>query len=568
LNKEYYYSRGIIDVLDFYTKKENRLTTPVTFEDVSDDFKLSVAFAYSNKIEDENILSFCNTIRTSEHGTHVTGFKRVISQYLTQYIKDKKLVKEEIINEDVFSGLEAVISIFSFEPKYSSQTKQRLENKEINGYVFKVAFKYIQAWLNENPKEIQKLANKFALVAKARIAAKKALDTVRKDANALSIPLNLSKFSDCLSNSASDECELWIVEGASAGGSIKDARNKFNQALYELKGKPLNCLNRDVNSVLDNIEMGSLFNNILGIGLKDKADLSKTKFTKIIIASDADSDGLHIQLLMIANLLEFLPTLIEDGRLYIAQPPLYRISSGKNLTFLQTTEELNDFLLQEAVKNVQFVYNGKVVKKNVEGIFKQLLTYQKKCTEIAKKYSINPSILELAFINTFDLDEISFDLPEKLFHESENLTVSGFYKHSSGNEYYITLINADVESFIEDITLLHTDYFDLISNLDFQGIKTNNPSLIGKFTDLIDLVNKKNNIIRLKGLGETESDDLKVTTMDPATRKLVQVTYDTIENAIEVCNQYMNPHKKFVGFRKQFIVDMFEEVFDKEKCNE
>lgn len=290
--QKFNFSNGIEELLLELLGEEKAIIKPVYFEGeliAKDEAqRVEISFTYTDKFRNEEISSFTNTIRTSEGGVHVTGFKRAMSQYLTEYIKTNKLVKEVIENEDIYNGLSAVVSVFVYDPKYSNQTKQKLDNKEVNGYVFKVASTGVRAWLDQNAKAVKILAEKFALAARARLAQKRALEQVKKESgNFLSSLANSKKFNDCLN---SEGAELLIVEGGSASGTVCDGRDRKVQAVYELKGKPMNALGMNIEKIHANTELNDLI-SVMKCGVREAIDLTKTKFSKVIILADADDDG-------------------------------------------------------------------------------------------------------------------------------------------------------------------------------------------------------------------------------------------------------------------------------------
>lgn len=284
----YQFNNGIQEYLESKVEKDAMIFKPVYFTDTINDVKIEIAFTYTNAFEDENITSFVNTINTSEHGTHVTGFKRALSQYLGKYIKDNNLIKEEIQPEDFREGLNAIVSIFVYHPKYETQTKQRLKNNDVNGHVFKAASEGIKTWLDKNAKDIKNLAQKISINIKGRLAKKRAVEQIKKESSSMLSSLgNIGKFTDCIEDS---ECTLFICEGDSAQGTLINGRDKNTQAIYALKGKPLNVLELDTHRVLDNKEINDLI-SVLKCGYKEGIDISKTKFSKIVFLADADIDG-------------------------------------------------------------------------------------------------------------------------------------------------------------------------------------------------------------------------------------------------------------------------------------
>jgi DNA gyrase subunit B len=279
-------------VVEFLKKRVPDSIVPVIEfpSDVVNKNKIEIAMTYNTGFGSDDIASFCNTINTSEGGTHVTGFKRSISQKLLAYILDKKLVKEAITNDDIFIGLSAVVSVFVFNPKYSTQTKTKLSNTDVNGSVLAYTNRVLNEWLNTDPPEVKLIAKKIELAAKSRIAQKRALDSIKKESGALFSSLSsIAKFADCQEN-MSGRTELFLVEGDSAGGTVTTGRDREYQAVYKLRGKVLNTHNMELHKARKNTEIDDLI-SILRCGTGDTLDINTCKFNKIITLADADDDG-------------------------------------------------------------------------------------------------------------------------------------------------------------------------------------------------------------------------------------------------------------------------------------
>jgi len=281
---------GLTNYLKQYAGANNNvlLSEPIKFSGKVEDTTVDVVFAYSD-IKNENIISFCNTIKTSLGGSHVTGFKRSLSQNFSKYIKDNSMSKIELEPDDFRAGLIVFISVYSFNPEYTSQTKQELDMNKLQGHVLKVCNEKLKDWLSANAKTMKKLVELFILNAKGRLAQKRALENVQKEnASLFSSISDMKKFADCITHG--ENAELFLVEGASAKGPCDEVRNKENQAVYALKGKPINAQITEVNTLLKNNEIEDIV-SILKCGYGNNIDMEKLRFGKVIILSDADKDG-------------------------------------------------------------------------------------------------------------------------------------------------------------------------------------------------------------------------------------------------------------------------------------
>ncbi len=292
----------------------------------------------------ENVKTFANNIHNPEGGTHLTGFRTALTRVINDYVRKNGLLKENeenLTGEDVREGITAVISVKLTDPQFEGQTKAKLGNPEIRGYVEQVVGEWFSYYLEENPGEAKKIAGKAALSARARIAARAARDTViRKGAlDGLTLP---GKLSDCRSKNP-EESELFIVEGNSAGGSAVDGRNSHIQAILPLRGKILNVERARLDRMLGNNEVKNLI-IALGTGIADQFEIEKIRYHKIIIMTDADVDGAHISTLLLTFFYRHMPEIIEKGYLYIAQPPLYQLSAGKKKTYAYSDAERDEIL--------------------------------------------------------------------------------------------------------------------------------------------------------------------------------------------------------------------------------
>jgi len=342
--KEVFFSSGgLIEFVKQINKSKEVLhREPIYFKKEADDIVLDVAIQYNNGYR-ESIFGFVNTINTVEGGTHVSGLKTALTRVINDYAKKKGLLKnngkksESLSGEDVREGLTAIISIKMPEPQFEGQTKTKLGNSEIKGFVDSIVSRALSEFFEENPAVAKKVAQKALDSAKARLAAKKAKDLVRRK-NAFSLSGLPGKLADC-SNKKADNTELYIVEGESAGGSAKMARSKEIQAILPLRGKILNVEKSNPVKSLSSEEIVNMI-TVIGTGVGEHFNINKLRYKKIVIMTDADVDGEHIKTLLLTFFFRYMPELIENGNVYVALPPLYRIRKGQKDHYTYSNEEL------------------------------------------------------------------------------------------------------------------------------------------------------------------------------------------------------------------------------------
>ncbi len=335
------YEGGIIDFVKWVNKSRQALhAKPVYFMKEQDKIHVECAVQYNDSYQ-ENVLSFVNTINTIEGGTHVVGFKTALTRAINDYANKNKLLKDgNVTGDDVREGLTAIVSVKVPEPQFEGQTKTKLGNSDVKGIVDSVCMIAMTEFFEENPPIARRIVDKALEAQKARAAAKKAKELVRRK-NAFSVGGLPGKLADCSSNKT-EETEVYLVEGDSAGGSAKTARNKEFQAILPLKGKILNVEKAQPVKVLSNEEIANMITAI-GAGITDQFDITKLRYNKIIIMTDADVDGAHIRTLLLTFFFRFMPKLIEQGNIYIAVSPLYRIRKRGD-HYVYSDKELKEML--------------------------------------------------------------------------------------------------------------------------------------------------------------------------------------------------------------------------------
>jgi DNA gyrase subunit B len=348
--KERYLSQGgVVDLVKYLDSGRTRLHKPIYFSQTQNGIEIEVALEYNDSYT-VNIFTFANTINTHEGGTHLIGFKSALTRTLNDYARRHNQLKNNLSlsGEDTREGLTAVVSIKIKNPQFEGQTKTRLGNLEAKGAVESLVNEKLSAFLEENPRYSNIIMNKVLVAAKSRLAAKKARELTRRKSLLDSFTLP-GKLADCSSTNP-DECEVFIVEGDSAGGSAKQGRDRRFQAILPLRGKILNVEKSGLNKILSNTEIRTLISAIgCGIG-EDDFNVSKIRYKKVVIMTDADVDGAHIRTLLLTFFFRFMKDLIDAGIIYIAQPPLYRVKYDKRETYFYSDEALQQFLKSKAGK--------------------------------------------------------------------------------------------------------------------------------------------------------------------------------------------------------------------------
>lgn len=340
----FHYEGGIKEFVEYLNKGKEAIYSNVLYcEGEKEKVYVEVALQHNDSFT-ENIYTFVNNINTPEGGTHLTGFKNALTKTFNDYARKNKLLKDNednLAGEDIREGLTAIISVKVSEPQFEGQTKQKLGNSEAAIAVNGIVSEQLTYFLEQNPSIAKIICEKAILAQRARAAARKARDLTRRKSalDGLKLP---GKLADCSSKNAS-ECEIFIVEGDSAGGSAKSARKRDTQAILPLRGKILNVEKARIDKVFSNAEIRAMI-TAFGTGIHEEFDISKLRYNKIIIMTDADVDGSHIDTLMLTFIYRFMPELIKEGHVYLAQPPLYKLEKNKRVWYAYSDEELNNIL--------------------------------------------------------------------------------------------------------------------------------------------------------------------------------------------------------------------------------
>ncbi len=600
-NKEniFKFNGGIVSFVQHLNKNKKPLHKKVIYlEKKIDRTSLEVALQYNDGYA-ENIFSFANNINTIEGGTHLTGFKTALTRATNQYAKNKGLFKKDTTpfnGEDVREGLAGIISVKIPNPQFEGQTKTKLGNSEIDGLVSSVVNEFLSTYFEENPTTANKIVDKAINATRARVAAKKARELTRRK-GALGISNLPGKLADCSEKDPS-LCELYLVEGDSAGGSAKLARDRRYQAILPLKGKILNVQKARLDKMLNNNEIRTIF-TALGVGVGDEFDLSKLRYNKIVLMCDADVDGSHIRTLLLTLFYRQMKQLIEEGHIYIAQPPLYKIKRGKREEYINTEDQMNNLLIdlgQEGTKLYKVKAKSRADKPYTSKEFKQILNLlfeiEKLESSIEKKGVKLAEYLDKMNKKTNKLPIYKVKVEEKshfLYNDEELAKLVNRLEKEKGTTVEISDEEQEEgdkpESKVDMIEFYEApDIEDLIKKLEKMNLKIDsyvkdeagfseekkekmrkNP-LFKLETDKgneIPLYNLKEilaksreigkegmSIQRYKGLGEMNPDQLWISTMDPENRTLLKVT---LEDAVKADEMFTVLMGDMVAPRREFI---------------
>ena len=551
--EEFYFEGGISAFVSHLNKVQSPVhESVINFSKTIDDITVDIALQWNESYR-ENMYCFANTIRQKDGGTHLAGFRGALTRTINTYI-DKEIAKADISvsGEDCREGMTAIISVKHPDPKFSSQTKDKLVSSEVKGVVESVVNKHLKEFLIENPNEAKIIISKIVDSAAAREAARKAREMTRRK-GALDIAGLPGKLADCQEKDPALS-ELFIVEGDSAGGSAKQGRDRKTQAILPLKGKILNVEKAQRAKMYSSAEIGTLI-TALGCGIHDEFDLEKLRYHKIIIMTDADVDGSHIRTLLLTFFYRELEELIKGGYLYIAQPPLYKLKKGKKEEYVLTDEELTNLIISNAVKGM--LVRPKSKKKGLEGdgLLNTVLDYAQSVNTIERLSKQTGSIAAMAISLHKPITKTEANNKKKLETWIKGLSRTAAkiakdkgYKASVSINYDddgIAYLNTEEEiggvkhfGKITSAFLKSNDYklFDRVqkSRKQFTGkVLIENgedpreyENIDSCLSDILLSSKRGLNVQRYKGLGEMNPDQLWETTLDPNNRLLLQVKAD------------------------------------------
>ncbi len=580
--KEFLYEGGIKSFVEYLNKNREVLhKKPIFMTGERNHVLMDIALQWNNSYK-EHIFTFANNINTREGGSHLIGFKSALTRSINQYLQNSPLsknFKEKLSGDDVREGLTAVISVKLPDPQFEGQTKTKLGNSEVKGLVENIVNEGLSSFFEENPRIIKSVLSKVIDAARAREAARKARDLARRK-GVLSDHSLPGKLADCQETDPS-ESEIFMVEGDSAGGSAKQGRDRRYQAILPLKGKILNVEKARFDKMISSEEIRTMI-SALGTGIgEEEYDIDRLRYHKVIIMTDADVDGSHIRTLLLTFFYRQMPDIIEQGHLYVAQPPLYRVVDGKKELFIKDEEGFNDFVLSRISKKEKLLLekgeevSGKKLMTFLHGLIKFYESlnrlsrrgYSQRFIELlaSSGASDNNAFKKKEFMETFikELEKNGFQLGSIEVNE-----VNGHY------EFQVTETQNGGQQFVVDWEFLsspelrqllgHAKEFGRLNNAAFrldgdgETMKRENPQKL--LEELIEKGKKGLTIQRYKGLGEMNPGQLWMTTMDPEKRTLLRVQIKDVVEADEIFTILMGdkvePRREFIQANALEVTDL------------
>ncbi|HOL21527.1 MAG TPA: DNA topoisomerase (ATP-hydrolyzing) subunit B [bacterium] len=578
IKEEYCFEGGLVSFVEHLNRNKKALSPkPLYFKKSTDEGEVEIAFQYNDGYS-ETVLSFANNVNTKEGGTHLTGFRAGLTRAINEYGRNNGFLGDTLLaGEDIREGLTAVVSVKVAEPQFEGQTKTKLGNSKIRFLVEGITTEQVLTYLEENPEVAREIINKCVMTAKAREAARKARELTRKKlAETGALP---GKLADCTIKEP-EKRELFIVEGDSAGGSAKQGRDRFFQAILPLKGKIINAEKAPLEKVFSNEEIRMMIGAIGG-GVGEDFDASKARYRKIIIMTDADIDGAHIRTLLLTFFYRQMTDLIKQGYVYIAQPPLYKVKKGRKEFYVDTEAEMDKILIQMAKESVKITVTQKDGKKEGKQIdvsenMQKIGTLSKRMEEISKSLESKGINLEEIFNywksrKRVPIYIVRYQDKEEFFATDKEL--SNFMEKQNKN--HIDLFSGEERDYKMVEIYEARDIEKILRWLEENGINIEDPSdciftveetdtgkkETSSFTELYEVLKNKGkkglSIQRYKGLGEMNPQQLWETTMDPKTRRMKLVTIEDAVKAEEVFTILMGDA---VEPRRDFIERFAKEV--------
>jgi DNA gyrase subunit B len=575
---EFKYDGGIRDFVTHINEaKEPIHKRIVYFENTSDEGAVEIAMQWNSSYV-ESVFSFANNINTHEGGSHLSGFKGALTGTLNKYARDKALLKEKEENlegEDVREGLAAVISVKLRDPQFEGQTKTKLGNPWVRGLVEQSVNSKLAEYLEENPTDARQIIQKAIAARNARQAARKARDLTRRK-GALDNASLPGKLADCQTTDPA-EAELYLVEGASAGGSAKDARDRQFQAILPLRGKVINSEKNRINKVLSNTEIQAIITAV-GTGIGDEFDISKLRYHRVIVMTDADVDGSHIRTLLLTFLYRQMPELVESGHVYVAVPPLYRVKVGSKEQYVEKESQFEELLVRERIKDMQVTPREGAKLKMTEakwGKFTRALhefdgwssRLKADFGPAAGEFVIAQRLVETDATTTGELAEVLSRLASN-GHDFHLVDSDGagsrikIIERETSAASHVTVPTELLSSPVyENLRKAYARLVEIVGAPPFQlelGTKSRKAETFDALrANALELAKDNIRVDRFKGLGEMDAIELWETTMNPANRMLIRVEVEDAARADQIFSMLMGDQ---VEPRRDFIVKNAKDV--------
>ncbi|EAJ6767897.1 DNA topoisomerase (ATP-hydrolyzing) subunit B [Campylobacter jejuni] len=536
-HESFHFEGGISQFVTDLNKKE-ALTKAIFFSVDEEDVNVEVALLY-NDTYSENLLSFVNNIKTPDGGTHEAGFRMGLTRVISNYIEANASAREKdnkITGDDVREGLIAIVSVKVPEPQFEGQTKGKLGSTYVRSIVSKASFEYLTKYFEENPIEAKAIMNKALMAARGREAAKKARELTRKK-ESLSVGTLPGKLADCQSKDPS-ESEIYLVEGDSAGGSAKQGRERSFQAILPLRGKILNVEKARLDKILKSEQIQNMI-TAFGCGIGEDFDLSKLRYHKIIIMTDADVDGSHIQTLLLTFFFRFMNELVANGHIYLAQPPLYLYKKAKKQIYLKDEKALSEYLIETGIEGLN--YEG-IGMNDLKDYLKIVAAYRAILKDLEKRFNVI-SVIRYMIENSNLVKGNNEELFSviKQFLETQGHNILNHYINENEIRAFVQTQNGLEELVINEELFTHPLYEE--ANYIFDKIKDRglefDKDILEVLEDVETNAKKGATIQRYKGLGEMNPEQLWETTMDPSVRRLLKITIEDAQSANDTFNLFM-----------------------------
>jgi len=569
-SENFAFSGGVTGFVEYLNKTKTTIhKNPFSAEGEKDGITVEVSMQWNDSYG-ENVQCFTNNIPQRDGGTHLTGLRGAMTRTINTYIESNDLAKKAKVDttgDDMREGLACVLSVKVPEPKFSSQTKDKLVSSEVQPVVQDIVAKKLTDYLLEHPADAKIICGKIVDAARAREAARKARDMTRRKGamDSLGLP---GKLADCQEKDPS-LCELYLVEGDSAGGSAKQGRDRKNQAILPLKGKILNVEKARLDKLLSSQEITTLI-TALGTGIDKDFNLEKLRYHRIIIMTDADVDGAHIRTLLLTFFYRQMPQLVENGYIYIAQPPLFKVRQNKKEQYLKDEQELEQYLIESALEGAELKIGDSILSgESLGNLAREMILNDAVIRRLSYRYE--PSILKAIYscgeIN-LDSEDAALSYVEKLKTSSSIENINFDVKKNPNSEKFMIEINQFrhgnlITSILDEEFLLSGDYKQIIKTsiltkdlIQEIAVISRNEKIaeVREFKEAVDWLMSEAklglNIQRYKGLGEMNPSQLWETTMDPSVRRLLQVKIEDAISADQVFSTLMGdqvePRRNFI----------------------